>query len=205
MSRTRCAMTLVTVLSLGGAAYAQEVGARRIEVGVATGAGMLFLADSNTVSRFGAYSVGGTLIINVTENVGVEGDFGLAAGRHQDLTFAQTTLFHQKTPSILNYNGTLIYSPLGVHHVVASYLAVGMGGLTMLHAPDTDVLGLTNTRTFLTANAGGGVNWFPVKHLGVRGDYRFIIIRNQNDAPLFFGQEATRYAHRIYGALILTY
>ena len=54
------------------------------------------------------------------------------------------------------------------------------------------------------ANTGGGVNWFPAKHLGVRGDYRFIVIRSQN-APLFFGQEATRYAHRVYGAVILTY
>jgi len=34
------------------------------------------------------------------------------------------------------------------------------------------------------------------------GDYRFLIVRSDDDAPLFFGRE-TRYGHRVTGGLLI--
>ena len=205
MRRFACALAVFGILTVGTGARAQEVGARRVELGVATGGGALFIAAGNSVSRFGQYSVGATVTFNVNDRVGVEGDVGMAAGRHQAVSFGQTTLQNQRTPTIVNYDATLIDSPTGSGHHVAPYLAAGMGGLTMLNAPETEALGLTAKRTFLTVNTGAGVNWFPVAHLGLRGDYRFFVIRNPADAPAFLGQDAIRLAHRVYGAVVLTY
>jgi hypothetical protein len=36
----------------------------------------------------------------------------------------------------------------------------------------------------------------------VRGDYRFMSVRSDDSAPVFFGQE-TRYGHRVYGAVVI--
>jgi len=199
-------LALALSLSVAGTASAQEqIGAGRVEVGIATGGGALIFAAGENVSRFGAYGIGATVTFNLNPRFGIEGDFGLAPGRRQDVTFAQTTLVNQKTPMLLDYNGTLIFSPRGTNHRVVPYLAAGAGGLTMRHAPETALLGVTSTRYFLTGNAGGGLDWYPARHLGVRGDYRLMIIRNGSDGPMFFGEDATRFAHRIYGALVLTY
>lgn len=206
MTRNICILALTATLGVVGPAFAQEqVGAGRVEVGIATGGGALIFAAGEHVSRFGAYGVGATVTFNVNPRVGIEADFGLAPGRRQDVTFNQVTLVNQKTPALLDYNGTLIYSPRGTSHRIVPYLALGAGGLTMLHAPETSLLGVTSTRYFLTGNTGGGMDWYPARHLGVRGDYRLIIIRNGSDGPMFFGEDATRFAHRIYGALVLTY
>lgn len=208
MARTRwtvCAAAVLWCLTGAVPAWGQEAGAGRLEIGVATGGGALFVTADEGVSRFGQYSVGATVTFNVRDSVGVEGDFGMAVGRRQDLTLNGVRLLNQKTPKILNYNATLVFSPMGTHHRAFPYLAGGLGGLTMLHAPDTETLGLTTSRTFLTVNTGGGLNYFPIAHLGVRADYRFMIIRNGADAPVILGQGAARFAHRLYGAVILTY
>jgi hypothetical protein len=39
--------------------------------------------------------------------------------------------------------------------------------------------------------------------VGLRTDYRFVIIGSSDAAPAFFGQE-TRYGHQIYGGVILS-
>ena len=64
-------------------------------------------------------------------------------------------------------------------------------------------LDINKTETFLTGDVGGGLKWYaPNGRWGVRGDYRFIAVRSNDDAPAFFGQE-TRYGHRVYGAVII--
>jgi hypothetical protein len=69
---------------------------------------------------------------------------------------------------------------------------------------EVDNLGITTYDTYLTGNVGGGLKWFSARHFGVRGDYRFFMVRNKDTAPLFFGNE-TRYGHRVQAGLIFTY
>jgi hypothetical protein len=63
---------------------------------------------------------------------------------------------------------------------------------------------IENYKTFMTGIVGGGVKWFAAPHLGFRGDYRLFVLKNNDMAPLFFGNE-TRYGHRVTGGLVVTY
>jgi len=47
------------------------------------------------------------------------------------------------------------------------------------------------------------VKWYaPNGRWGLRGDYRFMAVRSDESAPVFFGQD-TRYGHRVYGAVLI--
>ena len=81
---------------------------------------------------------------------------------------------------------------------VVPYVTGGVGGMSVFEKQE---LGIIGTQTFLTSNVGGGVNWYAGRW-GLRGDYRFIAIRSNDDSPAFFGQE-TRYGHRVYGGVLL--
>ena len=87
---------------------------------------------------------------------------------------------------------------------VVPYATGGLGGLTLSRHREASLLGINTYKTFLTGNMGGGLKWFASPHVGLRGDYRFFIVRNNDTAPLFFGNE-TRYGHRVQGGLIFTY
>jgi hypothetical protein len=68
---------------------------------------------------------------------------------------------------------------------------------------DRASLGIVSTQSFLTGDVGGGVKWnAPNGRWGLRGDYRFIAVRSNDDAPAFFGPD-TRYAHRVFSAVIV--
>ena len=58
--------------------------------------------------------------------------------------------------------------------------------------------------TFLAGNVGGGLKWFSTRHVGVRGDYRFFMVKSKDAAPVFFGNE-NRYGHRVQAGLVFTY
>ena len=63
--------------------------------------------------------------------------------------------------------------------------------------------GVSSDETFLTGNVGGGVKWHaPNKRWGLRGDYRFAVTKSKDDAPEFYGRD-NRYAHRLYGGVII--
>ena len=90
--------------------------------------------------------------------------------------------------------------PIGSGHAVGTYATAGGGGLTMFERPE---LGVTDDQTFFTGNVGGGVKWYASNgRWGIRGDYRFVVTQSKDDAPEFFGQD-TRYAHRVYGGVII--
>jgi hypothetical protein len=83
---------------------------------------------------------------------------------------------------------------------LAPYLTMGAGGLTLLRS---SALGVADSRTFLTGNVGAGVRWLnATARWGVRADYRFTVVRANDQAPAFFGQDV-RYASRAYGALLV--
>jgi hypothetical protein len=114
----------------------------------------------------------------------------------QDLQFGGG-VSNVKSPNLLNYAANLVVSAPNRTSVVP-YVTGGIGGLSLFEKAS---LGINGTETFLTANAGAGVNWYAGRW-GLRGDYRFVAVQSKDDAPSFFGQE-TRYGHRVYGGVLL--
>jgi outer membrane protein with beta-barrel domain len=198
---TRSIAVLLTALSIVGAgrAYAQDTthGPSTFEVTIIP-AGGTFFTNANRGPSFGSYNLGGALTYNVNQVVGVEGEVGGTLGVAQDLQFGGLTT-HQRGPNSLSYAANLVVAA-PTHTPVVPYVTGGIGGLTMF---DRASLGVNGTQTFLTGNVGGGLKWYAPNGLwGLRGDYRFLAVRSNNDAPAFFGQD-TRYGHRVYGAVII--
>ena len=190
---------LVAAASLTGThAYAQEAGfgPGTAELTAIPGGGMFFV-DSDTESSFGNYNLGGAFTYNINRLIGIEGELGGTLGITQDLAAGGLTST-SKTPNTLAYSGNLVLSTPARRRIVR-YAAVGIGGLTLFK--DT-ALAIDSKTTFLTGNVGGGVKWYINERMGLRGDYRFTAVRSSDTAPAFFGQE-TRYAHRIYGGLVV--
>jgi hypothetical protein len=191
---------MVAVATAGASqAYAQEVapGPGPVVVTIIPGGATFFTEGKNTNgSSFANYGLGAGVQVNFNRYIGVEGEVSGALGIAQDLQLASGVL-NQKTPNLLNYSGNLVISAAN-HSSVVPYATGGIGGLTLF---DKATLGINQTDTFLTGNVGGGVKWFRGRW-GLRGDYRFIAVRSQDDAPTFFGQE-TRYGHRIYGGVLI--
>jgi len=190
---------VVALLSIGGVsrAHAQETtpGPGTVEITVIPAGGIFFTSGDNG-TKFGNYTLGGTLTYNVNRIVGVEAEVGGSLGIAQDLQFGGLT--HQKTPNALTYTGNVIVSaPTGA---ISPYVTGGVGGLTMFQQA---ALGINSDVTLLTGNVGGGVRWYaPNNRWGLRGDYRFIATRSNDTAPAFFGQN-TRYGNRVYAGVII--
>jgi opacity protein-like surface antigen len=199
MTRWIAALLTGMLVVGGGRAHAQETspGPGTLEVTVIPGGGTFFTSSSKGPS-FGSYNLGGALTYNVNRIVGIEGEVGGTLGVAQDLQFGGLT-GKQKAPNQLNYTANLVAS-VPTHSPVVPYATGGIGGLTMFDRP---ILGVSGTQTFLTGNVGGGLKWYaPNGRWGLRGDYRFLAVRSNSDAPTFFGQE-TRYGHRVYGAVVI--
>ena len=196
---TRWVTMLAVALSLiATQGYAQETGAGpgTAEVTIMPGGGMFFVSG-NTESSFGNYNLGGALTYNINRYVGVEGEVGGALGLTQNVAFGGVTS-SRKTPNTLGYTGNVVLSA-PVRHGTVPYVAGGVGGLTMFQ---NSGLAIDRNATFFTSNVGGGVKWYANNRVGFRGDYRFMMVRSNDTAPAFFGQE-TRYGHRIFGGLIV--
>jgi opacity protein-like surface antigen len=151
--------------------------------------------DTNGPS-FGNYDLGAGVAVNFNRYVGVEGEVSGSLGVSQDLQFARATA-NVKTPNLLNYSANLVLSA-ATRSSVVPYVTGGVGGLSLF---DTASVGISETENFLTGNVGGGVKWTRGRW-GLRGDYRFLAVRSNDDAPAFFGRE-TRYGHRVYGGLLI--
>jgi hypothetical protein len=190
-----------------GTAYAQEgtTGAGRVEVGAFPGGGMFFM-QSNTGNEpdFGNYALAGSVTVNLSRWVGIEGEGGGSVGIRQRFNVAGNTFTEQRTPGMYAYNGNVVVHPGGSNRAVVPYATVGIGGLTLSPRGGVENLGIVNYETFLTGNVGGGLKWFSTRHFGVRGDYRFFMVRSKDTAPVFFGNE-DRYGHRVQAGLVFTY
>ena len=197
MTRVATALLVVAGLLGAGTAYAQEPRATEGPVAVTIiPGGATFLTEGKNSSgpSFGNYDLGAAVVGNFNRYVGVEGEITGALGISQTLNGFTADV---RTPHLLNYTGNLVVSiPNG--SAVTPYVTGGVGGLSLFQKED---LGIGTTDTFLTGNAGAGVKWYAGRW-GLRFDYRFIAVRAKDDAPNFFGQE-TRYAHRLYGGVLL--
>jgi len=194
---------LFTVVGLAGAsqAFAQETnapGPGKVAVTIIPGGATFFTESSNAKGpSFGNYGLGGAVAVNFNRWVGVEGEVSGGLGVTQNLQLAGVTS-NQKSPNLLNYSGNVIVHAAN-RTSVTPYATGGVGGLTLF---DKAALGISKTDTFLTGNVGGGVEWFSNGRWGLRGDYRFIAVRSNDDASSFFGQD-TRYGHRVYGGVVI--
>jgi hypothetical protein len=167
-----------------------------VEVTIIPG-GATFFTEANDSGgpSFGNYDLGGSVTFNFNRFIGIEGEVSGLLGVSQSLDFAAGSL-ELTTPHFLNYSGNVIVSPGRGPFV--PYATAGIGGLSLFEKAE---VGVADTSTFLTTNVGGGIKWYAGRW-GLRGDYRFIAVQSQDDAPAFFGQE-TRYGHRVYGGVIL--
>ena len=119
-------------------------------------------------------------------------------GVKQNLQQLAGVTLNEKTPNMLFVRRQCHREP--ARHSVVPYATGGVGGLTLYQR---EILGITNSDTFLTGNVGGGVKWYaPNGRWGIRGDYRFQAVQSKDNAPEFFGRE-NRYSHRVYGGLII--
>jgi len=194
---------MFALVSLAGTsrAYAQDAvpGPGAVVVTIIPGGATFFTEGSGTTGpSFSNYGLGGAVEVHLNRYVGVEGEVTGALGVTQDLQFGGATA-NRKTPNLLNYTGNLVVSA-PTRSSIVPYVTGGIGGMTLF---DESTLGISDKTTFLTGNVGGGVKWFNhTARWGVRGDYRFNIVRSNDEAPAFFGQE-TRYGHRVYGGLLI--
>jgi hypothetical protein len=204
--RAIIAFIAVAALSVG-TAFAQEsaTGAGRIEVG-AFPVGGIFFGNGDTAKEpnFGNYALGATVTVNANKWIGFEGEIGGAVGIRQNMTFNGNRLTNQATPHMLAYNGDVVVHVVGSDRVVAPYVAAGVGGLTLFARNEVANLGIIKDETYFTGNFGGGVKWFATRHVGLRGDARFIMVKNRDDAP-FFTQADNRYGVRVGAGVLLTY
>jgi len=191
---------IAAVMIVGaGRAHAQEAtpGPGVVEATIVPG-GVGFVTSKNGEPSFGNYGFGFATTYNINRIVGVEGEIAALLSTVSDLQFGDLNS-HVKAPNFLNYNvnGVVTAVRLGPS---AIYGAGGIGGLTMFERAG---LGVSDDKTFLVGNVGGGIKWYaPNSRWGLRGDYRFLATRSTDDAPAFFGQ-TTRYAHKVYAGLIL--
>jgi hypothetical protein len=194
--------------ALSGIAFAQEpAGAGRVDITIAPAGGMFFTSSSSGAEpKFDNYTIAGATTFNVSPWVAVEGEFGNSVGIRQHLVAPNgAVLANQSSPRSYQYNGNVIVHPGGSDHALAPYVVGGLGGITLLGSEKVRPLGITSNTTFLTGNIGAGMKVFAGRRWGVRADYRLFAIRNKDSAPQFFGREEVRYAHRLYGALLLNY
>jgi hypothetical protein len=201
MKRGIALFAAALVLTGTGQAYAQTreqpAGPGVVEATIIPGGATFFTEGKDTQGpSFGSYDIGGSVTVNFSRYVGVEGEISGALGVSQSLDFNGVSA-DVKSPHSLNYSGNLVVSA-PTKSAVVPYVTGGIGGLSVF---ERAALGINDTETFLTGNVGGGVKWFAGRW-GLRGDYRFIAVQSKDDAPAFFGQE-TRYGHRIYGGVIL--
>jgi hypothetical protein len=200
--KSRTAIFALAIALIGaGHASAQtresSAGPGVVEATIIPGGATFFTEGKDTRGpSFGNYDIGGSVTVNFSRYVGVEGEVSGALGLTQTLDFQGTTLGDVKTPHLLNYSGNVVVN--AGRGSVVPYVTGGVGGLSLFERAG---LGINDTETFFTSNVGGGVKWYAGRW-GLRGDYRFIAVQSKDDAPAFFGQE-TRYGHRVYGAVIL--
>jgi outer membrane protein with beta-barrel domain len=200
MKRWIAMMVVMAGVAGTGHAYAQEsaAGPGTVNVTVIPGGAAFFVEGKDTKGpSFANYGLGASVDVNFNRYLGVEGEVTGALGVTQNLQFASGTL-NQKTPNLLNYSANLVVSAAN-HSAVVPYVTGGFGGLTLFNQTTL----VTQNQTFLTGNVGGGVKWFNHSgHWGLRGDYRFLAVQSDEQAPSFFGRE-TRYGHRVYGGVVI--
>ena len=204
--RRRALLVIAATLMAAVSAAAQEhPGAGRVDVTIAPVGGMFFTKTTNgNEPEFGNYALGGSFTLNVNRWIGFEGEGGGTIGLDQTFSFNDTEYTNQSSPNTWVYHGNVVVNPVGNDRAFVPYVTGGLGGITLSPRGEAEALGVNDYETFLAGNVGGGVKWFATTHVGFRGDYRLFIVKDNEAAPLFFGNE-TRYGHRVQGGMLFTF
>ncbi len=192
-------VALLASASFVAPAAAQEIpaGPGRVEITFIPAGAVVFTKSKDaSTPTFGDYQLGGAFTYNVNRVVGLEGEIGSSIGISQDLGFGYAN--DVRTPDMVSYSGNVVVSvPTG--RSIVPYVTGGVGGLTLL---SRKAFGVNDTETLFTGNVGGGVKWYAGRW-GLRADYRFIAVPSKDSVSGFGFGTTARYAHRIYGAVIL--
>jgi hypothetical protein len=208
MTRNWLAYATAVLLMPGVAAAQEGVGAERIEIGSAIFGGGLLVTPSadSSASATRSYVISGAFTVNVNPRFGLEGDLGVALGNRQthDLYGVLPPDPDRSRPNVLIFSGNVIYNPLSSERKVVPYISFGAGALRTFALAEGSQFGLHGQTIYPTGSIGGGVRWFPIRHWGFRGDYRYLGIYRNNENPSA-GAARVRSAHRLYGALVMTF
>jgi opacity protein-like surface antigen len=198
MRKVAAALLVIgSALLMGGTAFAQG-SAPRLEIGVMP-AGVTFFSEAdNGEPSFKSYALVGTVTVNASRFIGVEGEVGGSVGIEQDLDLRAGRVSAQP-PHMLTYMGNVLIYPGGRDHRAAPYVAAGAGGITLFQRAEVAV---PDNTTLFAGSVGGGVKVDVTDGIGIRVDYRFMPVASKNDAPVFFGRE-TRYGHRVAAGLTI--
>src|SRR5436190_16919943 len=130
----RVLMVLAAAAFAVGTAYAQEggAGAGRVEIGAFPGGGMFFTQSTQgNEPDFGNYALAGSVTVNVSRWIGIEGEGGGSVGLHQTFNVAGNTFTETRTPSMYSYNGNVAAHLAGSNPAIVPYATAGLGGLTI--------------------------------------------------------------------------
>ena len=217
MTRGYKAFLAALILVAGSSvASAQEamIGAGKVEIGGFPGGGTFFIGgDDNKEVNFNVYTAGGDITYYFNQAVAVEGEFTGSVGWAQDVHFNNTKIIHNQMPTVWSYSGNVVFFPGGTAgRQMPFYLTGGIGAVSLTPRVPTKVFGYdvdqVGTQTFIAENIGAGVKIFrgaDAPNWGFRGDYRYIIVNSNSDAPAFFAKSKTRGAHRIYIGMLYTW
>lgn len=202
MSRSLASVLVLVACVFAGPspAFGQSQGAGRGELTIVPGGWVSFAKpDVEPEPSFGEYVVGGAITVNWA-HLGIEGELLAGLRRTQDLEFGSAPAVNKQTPPLFFDSVNLIVPLMGNHRKAVPYVTAGIGETTFNRTRD---VGQPDTETFVTGNFGGGVKWYSSGRLGVRGDYRFSVVRSEARAPGTFTGRELRKDQRIYGALIV--
>ena len=200
MPRMLASVLAAILVSTGAPAFAQDVGAGKAELTLAP-AGWLSITKPDVFPEpsFSQFMFGGSITVNWSM-VGIEADLFMAPGRSQALQFG-TTSVTQKTPHVVVDSVNLVVPLMGNRRTTVPYVTGGIGEITVMRTPDN--IEQPDTETFTIGDVGGGLKWYSAGRWGVRGDYRYIVMRSKFASPGSFIGEELRKIHRFYGALVV--
>lgn len=199
MSRTLVALLVGSIVFGAVPSFAQTSGAGKLELTVPVGWVSFAAPDTQPEPAFGQLLLGGSMTVNWSI-VGIEADLLYGPGRSQDLDFGPVSR-NQKSPGVVLDSVNLVLPVMGNNHTAVPYASVGIGEVTIMRTPDN--VEQPDTETFTAGYFGGGVKWYSSGRWGIRGDYRFAVVRSKFASPgTFFGEEL-RKAHRFYGAIVV--
>jgi len=181
--------------------FAQDVGAGKTDLSIVAGGWISFAApDRSPEPSFGEYVIGGNVSFAPLPWMGVEAELLAGLRRSQQLKFGSTRTVTTKAPPVFMDAVNLVIPFLGDQRSVVPFVTAGIGETTINRLRD---VGQADTETFFTGNVGGGVKVYSSGRWAYRVDYRYFLIRSEDQAPgTFFGREE-RKAQRITGSLIL--
>jgi len=207
MARKRVVLVVACIAALAGtrSAFAQEVGARRVEINSALFAGgTVVFPKTDAGDRLRAFVINAAVTANLNALVGLEGDIGVALGRHAALDLYGVAASTRGTPTILMYTGSVIVNPIRSDRRFVPFLQAGAGGWRTFAESETTAVRLTPSTDYLTVMVGGGVRWFPIPYWGLRADYRYHSLF-KGDRTAFGDGDGRRAAHQVYVGLIVTF